>query len=82
MKANDMATTTNNWRTPGATNPGRYSCPENEIALLLSGLVGASGGLAGFVSPLSKCLVHRDPEFDRVVPRWRIVSADRELVMG
>ena len=23
-KAHDMATTANNWRTPGATNPGRY----------------------------------------------------------
>ena len=25
-----------------------------------------SGGLAGFVLPLSKCLVHRDSESDRV----------------
>ena len=24
MQANDMAMTANNWRTPGATNPGRY----------------------------------------------------------
>ena len=24
-QANDMATTTNNWRTPGASNPGRYT---------------------------------------------------------
>ena len=23
-QAKDMATTANNWRTPGATNPGRY----------------------------------------------------------
>ena len=44
--------------------------------------VGTSGGLASFVLPLSKCLVHRDSEFDRRVPRWRIVSVDRELVMG
>ena len=28
--------------------------------------VGASGGLAGFVLPLSKCLVNRDSETDRV----------------
>ena len=40
------------------------------------------GGFAGLVLPLSKCLVHRDSESDRRVPRWRIVSADRELVMG
>ena len=44
--------------------------------------VGTQGGLAGLVLPLSKCLVHRDSESDRRVPRWRIVSADRELVMG
>ena len=25
MQANDMATTANNWQTPGASNPGRYS---------------------------------------------------------
>ena len=24
-QAKDMATTANNWQTPGATNPGRYS---------------------------------------------------------
>ena len=28
--------------------------------------VGTSGGLAGFVLPLSKCLVHRDSESGRV----------------
>ena len=26
-QANDMATTANNWRTPGALNPGRYNTP-------------------------------------------------------
>ena len=30
------------------------------------GIVGASGGLAGLVLPLSKCLVNRDSESDRV----------------
>ena len=30
--------------------------------------VGTSGGLAGFVLPLSKCLVNRDSQFDRVFP--------------
>ena len=44
--------------------------------------VGATGGLAGLGLPLSKCLVHRDSESDGRVPRWRIVSADRDLVMG
>ena len=33
---------------------------------LLSGFVGTPGGLAGFVLPLSKCLVHRDPESDQM----------------
>ena len=26
-QANDMATTANNWRTPGALKPGRYNSP-------------------------------------------------------
>ena len=33
---------------------------------LLSGFVGASGGFAGLVLQLSKCLVNRDSESDRV----------------
>ena len=33
---------------------------------LLSGFVGATGGFAGLVLPLSKCLVNRDSESDRV----------------
>ena len=33
---------------------------------LLSGFVGTAGGLAGLVLPLSKCLVNRDSESDRV----------------
>ena len=33
---------------------------------LLSGFVGTSGGFAGLVVPLSKCLVNRDSESDRV----------------
>ena len=33
---------------------------------LLSGFVGASGSFAGLVLPLSKCLVNRDSETDRV----------------
>ena len=27
MQANDMARTTNNWKTPGATVSGRYNTP-------------------------------------------------------
>ena len=26
-QSNDMATTANNWQTPGASNPGRYNTP-------------------------------------------------------
>ena len=33
---------------------------------LLSGFVGTVGGFAGLVLPLSKCLVNRDSESDRV----------------
>ena len=41
-------------------------CPENEIRATPIGIVDTSGGLAGFVLPLSKCLVNRDSESDRV----------------
>ena len=41
-----------------------------------------SGGLTGFVLPLSKCLVHRDSEPDRIVPKIGaniiIIYVDRE----
>ena len=40
--------------------------------------VGTTGGLAGFVLPLSKCLVNRDSELDRVVPGGGFSSVDRE----
>ena len=33
---------------------------------LLPGFVGTAGGFAGLVLPLSKCLVNRDSESDRV----------------
>ena len=33
---------------------------------LLSGFVGIAGDLAGLVLPLSKCLVNRDSETNRV----------------
>ena len=40
--------------------------------------VGTSGGLAGLVLPLSKCLVNWDSKLDRVVPRGGFSSVDRE----
>ena len=47
--------------------------------------VGTPGGLAGLVLPLSKCLVHRDSESDRVVPKIRgiiiFTTADRESLL-
>ena len=36
------------------------------------------GGLAGFVLPLSKCLVNRDSETDRVFPGEGLSFVDRE----
>ena len=45
---------------------------------LLSGFVGTSGGFAGLVLPLSKCLVNRDSETDRVFPGEGISFIDRE----
>ena len=41
-------------------------CPENEICAAPIGIVGALGGFADLVLPLSKCLVNRDSETDRV----------------
>ena len=45
---------------------------------LLSGFVGASGGLAGLVLPLSKCLANRDSEADRVFPGEGISFVGRD----
>ena len=45
---------------------------------LLSGFVGTVGGLAGLVLPLSKCLVNRDSETDRVFPGEGISFVDQE----
>ena len=49
---------------------------------LLSGFVGASGGFAGLVLPLSKCLVNRDSETDRVFPGEGVSFVDRESYNG
>ena len=53
-------------------------CPENEICAAPIGIVGASGGVAGLVLPLSKCLVNRDSEADRVFPGEGLSFVDRE----
>ena len=45
---------------------------------LLSGFVGTAGGLAGLVLPLSKCLVNRDSETDRVFPGEGLSFVDRK----
>ena len=45
---------------------------------LLSGFVGTSGGFAGLVLPLSKCLVNRDSETDRLFPGEGLSFVDRE----
>ena len=45
---------------------------------LLLGFVGTSSGLAGLVLPLSKCLVNRDSESDRVFLGEGISFAGRE----
>ena len=45
---------------------------------LLSGFVGTAGGFAGLVLPLSKCLVNRDSETDRVFLGEGLSFVDRE----
>ena len=49
---------------------------------LLSGFVGTSGGFAGLVLPLSKCLVNRDSKSDRVFLGEGISFVDRESLCG
>ena len=63
------------WPTGSLDNP---VCPENEICAAPIGIVGASGGLAGLVLPLSKCLVNRDSETDRVFLGEGLSFVDRE----
>ena len=53
-------------------------CPENEVCAAPIGIVGTAGGLAGLVLPLSKCLVNRDSETDRVFPGEGISFVGRE----
>ena len=53
-------------------------CPENVIRATPIGIVDTSGGFAGFVLPLSKCLVNLDFETDRVFPGEGLSFVDRE----
>ena len=54
-------------------------CPENEICAAPIGIFLAySGGFAGLLLPLSKCLVNRDSESDRVLLGEGISFVDRE----
>ena len=53
-------------------------CPENEICAAPIRIFGTSGGFAGLVLPLSKCLVNRDFESDRVFLGEGISFIDRE----
>ena len=52
-------------------------CPENKIRVTPIGIVDTSGGFAGLVLPLSKCLVNRDSETDRVFLGEGISFVDR-----
>ena len=49
---------------------------------LLSGFVGTSGSFAGLVLPLSKCLVNRDSETDRVFLGEGLSFVDRGAYNG
>ena len=62
MRGRPLAT----WVTLAPVRLAYPVCPENEICAAPIGIVGASGGLAGLVLPLSKGLVNRDSESDRV----------------
>ena len=53
-------------------------CPENEMRATPIGIVDTSGGFASLVLPLSKCLVNRDSEIDRVFLGEGISFVDRE----
>ena len=53
-------------------------CHENKIRATPIGIVDTSGGLAGLVLPLSKCLVNQDSETDRVFLGEGISFVDRE----
>ena len=53
-------------------------CPENEMRATPIRIVDTSGGFAGLVLPLSKCLVNRDSETNRVFPGEGLSFVDRE----
>ena len=53
-------------------------CPENDIRATPIGIVDTSGGLAGLVLALSKCLVNQDSETNQVFLGEGISFIDRE----
>ena len=53
-------------------------CPENEVRATPIGIVDTWGDFAGFVLPLSKCLVNQDSETDRVFLGEGISFVERE----
>ena len=53
-------------------------CPENVIRATPIAIVDTSGGFAGLVLPLSKCLVNQDSETDQVFLGEGISFVDRE----
>ena len=55
-------------------------CPGNDIHATPIGNVDTSGGFAGLVLPLPKCLVTRDSETDRVFLGEGISFIDRECL--
>ena len=74
MRDHPLAT----WVTSVPVRFAYLVCPENDIRATPIGIVDTSGGLAGLVLPLSKCLVNRDSETDRVLLGEGISFVDRE----
>ena len=66
------------WVTSVPVRLAHPVCPENEIRATPIGIVDTSGGFAGLVLPLSKCLVNRDSETDRVFPGEGLSFIHRE----
>ena len=74
MRGHPLAT----WVTSVPVRFAHPVCPKNEICAAPIGIVGASGGFAGLVLPLSKCLVNQDSETDRVFLGEGISFIDHE----
>ena len=79
MQANDMATTTNNWQTPGATNPGRYKGLPLDCAVRDCGWRWLDLILEGHVAPQE--LVFLVVVVEDVEPRRLVVVGVDALVL-